>query len=166
MRRNTESGLECNVEYGALSSIHLALAQSTRGVAHGAAHGRPSTSGQGGMPSGNHCMRLGWAGFAMVAFATYRACPAASLGWNAMSTPKLDRVDLRILEALQGNARLSSADLAERGQLSSSPCWRRVKRLEEEGVIRGYAARLDAGLLGKRCTRRSCLRKQVIGGAR
>ena len=69
-----------------------------------------------------------------------------------MTTPKLDQVDLRILEELQGNARLSSADLAERVQLSTSPCWRRVKRLEEEGVIRGYGARLDAGLLGYQVT--------------
>jgi len=69
-----------------------------------------------------------------------------------MSTTKLDHVDLRILEELQGNGRLSSADLAERVQLSTSPCWRRVKRLEEEGLIRGYGARLDPGLLGYQVT--------------
>ena len=60
-----------------------------------------------------------------------------------MTTARLDRVDLQILDELQGNARLSSADLAERVSLSTSPCWRRVKRLEEEGVIRAYQARLD-----------------------
>ena len=65
-----------------------------------------------------------------------------------MTTSRLDRVDLQILEELQGNARLSSADLAERGSLSTSPCWRRVKRLEEDGVIRGYQARLDPVKLG------------------
>lgn len=69
-----------------------------------------------------------------------------------MSTSRLDRVDLQILDELQGNARLSSADLAERVSLSTSPCWRRVKRLEEEGVIRSYQARLDPGKLGYQVT--------------
>jgi DNA-binding Lrp family transcriptional regulator len=69
-----------------------------------------------------------------------------------MNTAKLDRVDLRILEELQGNARLSSADLAERVSLSTSPCWRRVKRLEEDGVIRGYHARLDPAQMGYQVT--------------
>jgi DNA-binding Lrp family transcriptional regulator len=70
----------------------------------------------------------------------------------AMNMPQLDRVDRRILEELQGNARLSSADLAERVSLSTSPCWRRVKRLEEEGVIRAYQARLDPAKLGYQVT--------------
>lgn len=69
-----------------------------------------------------------------------------------MSMPQLDRVDRLILEELQGNARLSSADLAERVSLSTSPCWRRVKRLEEEGVIRAYQARLDPAKLGYQVT--------------
>ena len=69
-----------------------------------------------------------------------------------MNMPQLDRVDRRILEELQGNARLSSADLAERVSLSTSPCWRRVKRLEEEGVIRAYQARLDPAKLGYQVT--------------
>ena len=69
-----------------------------------------------------------------------------------MNMPQLDRVDRRILEELQGNARLSSADLAERVSLSTSPCWRRVKRLEEEGVIRAYQARLDPARLGYQVT--------------
>lgn len=69
-----------------------------------------------------------------------------------MTTSRLDRVDLRILDELQGNARLSSADLAERVSLSTSPCWRRVKRLEEEGVIRAYQARLDPVKLGYQVT--------------
>ncbi|ALK99587.1 AsnC family transcriptional regulator [Massilia sp. WF1] len=66
--------------------------------------------------------------------------------------PQLDRVDRRILEELQGNARLSSAELAERVSLTTSPCWRRVKRLEEEGVIRAYQARLDPAKLGYQVT--------------
>ncbi|MES2150983.1 MAG: Lrp/AsnC family transcriptional regulator [Pseudomonadota bacterium] len=61
---------------------------------------------------------------------------------------KLDRIDRKILEELQADARLSSADLAERVALTTSPCWRRVKRLEESGVIRGYQARLDSQKLG------------------
>jgi Lrp/AsnC family leucine-responsive transcriptional regulator len=65
---------------------------------------------------------------------------------------KLDRIDRRILEALQLDARLSSADLAERVSLTTSPCWRRVKRLEEEGLISGYHARLDAARLGYQVT--------------
>lgn len=69
-----------------------------------------------------------------------------------MNTSRLDRVDLQILDELQGNARLSSADLAERVSLSTSPCWRRVKRLEEDGVIRAYQARLDPVKLGYQVT--------------
>jgi DNA-binding Lrp family transcriptional regulator len=65
---------------------------------------------------------------------------------------KLDRIDRRILEELQSDARLSSADLAERVSLTTSPCWRRVKRLEEEGLISGYHARLDARRLGYQVT--------------
>jgi DNA-binding Lrp family transcriptional regulator len=65
---------------------------------------------------------------------------------------KLDRIDRRILEELQSDARLSSADLAERVSLTTSPCWRRVKRLEEEGLISGYHARLDAQRLGYQVT--------------
>jgi Lrp/AsnC family leucine-responsive transcriptional regulator len=67
-----------------------------------------------------------------------------------MNTPKvrLDRTDRKILEALQEDARLSSAELAERVSLTTSPCWRRVKRLEEEGVITGYQAKVDPERLG------------------
>jgi len=60
----------------------------------------------------------------------------------------LDAIDRRILERLQHDGRLSNADLAEQVGLSSSPCWRRVKALEEAGVIKGYAALLDARTVG------------------
>ena len=60
----------------------------------------------------------------------------------------LDLIDKRILEQLQHDGRLSNADLAEKVGLSSSPCWRRVKALEEAGVIKGYAALLDAKTVG------------------
>lgn len=60
----------------------------------------------------------------------------------------LDAIDRRILERLQHNGRLSNADLAEQVGLSPSPCWRRVKALEEAGVIKGYAAQVDAKSVG------------------
>lgn len=56
---------------------------------------------------------------------------------------ELDRTDRRILQALQEDGRLTNVDLAERIGLSPSPCLRRVKRLEREGVIRGYRAVID-----------------------
>jgi DNA-binding Lrp family transcriptional regulator len=61
---------------------------------------------------------------------------------------KIDATDRRLLAALQRDARLSSAELAELVSLSASPCWRRVKRLEEAGVVRGYHASIDARMLG------------------
>lgn len=60
----------------------------------------------------------------------------------------LDDIDRRILQRLQLEGRLSNAELADKVGLSSSPCWRRVKALEEAGVIRGYAALLDAKAVG------------------
>lgn len=60
----------------------------------------------------------------------------------------LDRADCAILRAIQLEARLSSAELAERVSLTASPTWRRIKRLEETGHIRGYHADLDRVLLG------------------
>lgn len=60
----------------------------------------------------------------------------------------LDSTDKLLLGALQGDARLTSSELAERANLSQSPCWRRIKRLEEAGLIAGYSARLDRRSLG------------------
>ena len=60
----------------------------------------------------------------------------------------LDRYDQQILEVLQQEGRLSNQELAERIGLSASPCLRRVRALEEAGIIRGYRAMLDAGKLG------------------
>lgn len=59
-----------------------------------------------------------------------------------------DRLDRSILEQLQANARLSNQELAELVGLSPSPCWRRVKRLEEAGVIKGYVALLEPKQVG------------------
>lgn len=60
----------------------------------------------------------------------------------------LDRTDVRILEVLQNEGRLSNQEVAERVSLSPSPCLRRIKRLEEQGVIRGYVALVDAEKIG------------------
>ncbi|MBW7861450.1 MAG: Lrp/AsnC family transcriptional regulator [Rhodocyclaceae bacterium] len=64
------------------------------------------------------------------------------------SSDTIDATDRMILAALQEDARLTSAELAERVHLTHSPCWRRVRRLEERGFIRAYRAELDAARLG------------------
>jgi len=61
---------------------------------------------------------------------------------------ELDRYDRHILEALQQDGRISNQELADRIGLSPSPCLRRVRTLEESGLIIGYHARLDAKKLG------------------
>lgn len=59
----------------------------------------------------------------------------------------LDRIDLAILDALQKNGRISNSTLAQRVNLSASPCLERVKRLEQEGYIERYGAFLNASKL-------------------
>lgn len=61
----------------------------------------------------------------------------------------LDRIDLKILEILQREGRISVTELAERVSLSATPCSDRVKRMEREGVITGYHARVNPAALGK-----------------
>lgn len=61
---------------------------------------------------------------------------------------EFDDIDRRLLQALQGNARLTTGELAQMSNLSQSPCWRRIKRMEEAGLIGGYHARLDRRALG------------------
>ncbi len=61
---------------------------------------------------------------------------------------KLDRFDRQILEVLQVDGRINNQDLADRIGLSASPCLRRVRALEEAGLIVGYRALLDARKLG------------------
>lgn len=60
----------------------------------------------------------------------------------------LDRIDRMILRALAADGRASNTELAQRVGLSPSPCWQRVRRLQEQGIIRGYAAILDQEQLG------------------
>ncbi len=64
-------------------------------------------------------------------------------------TPELDERDRRILECLQKDGRMANSDLAERVNLSPSACLRRVKRLEEIGVIDRYVALLGRAKLGR-----------------
>lgn len=61
---------------------------------------------------------------------------------------QLDRTDKRILKHLQRNARASNLELADAVGLSPTPCARRVKRLEESGLIRGHVTLLDENALG------------------
>jgi len=60
----------------------------------------------------------------------------------------LDKIDKKILSLLQRDASLNAADIAERINLSQSPCWRRINRLQEQGYIRKRVALLDAEKLG------------------
>lgn len=60
----------------------------------------------------------------------------------------LDGADLRILETLQADGRLTNQALSEKVGLSTSPCWRRVRQLEEAGVIQSYRASLDRRQIG------------------
>ena len=60
----------------------------------------------------------------------------------------LDEIDCRILAALQENARISNVDLASQVGISPSPCWRRVRDLEQEGVISRYVTLVDPGAVG------------------
>jgi Lrp/AsnC family transcriptional regulator len=65
-----------------------------------------------------------------------------------MSVPHLDAMDVKILDLLQENTSRSIAEIAESVQLSHNACWRRIRQLEENGVIRKRVALLDAEKLG------------------
>jgi Lrp/AsnC family transcriptional regulator of ectoine degradation len=60
-----------------------------------------------------------------------------------MTPLRLDAIDLRILDAIQRDARITKLALAEKVGLSPTPCWMRLRKLEKAGVIQGYHARLD-----------------------
>jgi DNA-binding Lrp family transcriptional regulator len=62
---------------------------------------------------------------------------------------KLDRIDIKILHELQKNGRITNVELAELVNLSPSPCLMRVKRLQTEGYIEGYAAQINVRKLGQ-----------------
>ena len=63
-------------------------------------------------------------------------------------TNKLANQDIEILKILQRDATTSTASIAERINLSQSPCWRRINRLEEDGIIQRRVALLDRAQLG------------------
>jgi Lrp/AsnC family leucine-responsive transcriptional regulator len=65
---------------------------------------------------------------------------------------KLDRTDRRILETIQKNGSISNLDLAEAVGLSPTPCSRRVKRLEESGIITAHVSLLNQSMLGLKLT--------------
>jgi DNA-binding Lrp family transcriptional regulator len=67
---------------------------------------------------------------------------------RALHNLKLDRIDIKILAALQVDGRMTNLKLAERVGLSPTPCIQRVRRLEASGLIVGYGATIDAHLLG------------------
>jgi DNA-binding Lrp family transcriptional regulator len=79
--------------------------------------------------------------------------PAAAKPGDASAEPDghgggLDRYDIAILSALQQEARLSNAELAQRIGLSAAPTWRRVRWLEAQGYIVGYRAEIDRRRIG------------------
>lgn len=78
---------------------------------------------------------------------TYLAYYASSRHIHGINM-QLDRYDRQILEILQQEGRINNQDLADRIGLSPSPCLRRVRALEESGLIQGYHAMLDARKLG------------------
>jgi Lrp/AsnC family transcriptional regulator len=59
----------------------------------------------------------------------------------------MDKLDRKILELLQQNGELTAAEIADRVGLSKAPCWRRIKKLQEEGVVKKTVALLDARAL-------------------
>lgn len=65
-----------------------------------------------------------------------------------MAKVKLDKIDRKILNDLQENGRMTNVELAQRAGISAPPCLRRVRALEEAGVIKGYHANIDHGSLG------------------
>ena len=62
--------------------------------------------------------------------------------------PDLDAVNIQILSLLQTDGRMTNAKLSEKLGMSETPCWRRLKRLEESGIIEGYQANLNRRKLG------------------
>lgn len=60
----------------------------------------------------------------------------------------IDTSDAKLLHHLQADARIGSAQLAERAQMSASTCWRKTRALEEAGVIKGYTAVIDPKKVG------------------
>ncbi len=67
---------------------------------------------------------------------------------DSADLPEIDAIDRRILAELQADGRMTNVELARRAGISAPPCLRRVRRLEEAGIIRGYHADTDPQRLG------------------
>jgi DNA-binding Lrp family transcriptional regulator len=74
--------------------------------------------------------------------------PKSLMKNNVNELPDLDGIDRRILTELQEDGRMTNVELSRRAGISAPPCLRRVRRLEEVGVIRGYHADTDPAALG------------------
>ncbi len=81
---------------------------------------------------------------------------------NALA--QLDAIDVSILEALQGNGRLSNLELSQQVHLSPSACLRRVKQLEDAGVIAGYVALLNPKAVGAHGTSFTIVNLETLSG--
>jgi len=81
---------------------------------------------------------------------TIRETPNSRMSTTSadMPPPALDAIDRKILAELQNDGRITNVELARRSGISAPPCLRRVRRLEEAGVIRGYHADPDPQRLG------------------
>lgn len=79
-------------------------------------------------------------------------------------TAQLDAIDVAILDALQTDGRLSNLDLAQRVHLSPSACLRRVKQLEESGVIARYVALLNPKAVGQPGTSFTIVNLETLAG--
>ncbi len=77
---------------------------------------------------------------------------------------QLDAIDIAILTVLQANGRLSNLELAQQIHLSPSACLRRVKHLEEAGVIAGYVALLNPKAVGAHGTSFTIVNLETLGG--
>ena len=62
--------------------------------------------------------------------------------WMLMTAAKLDPIDLKILDAIQRDGRITKLALAEKVGLSPTPCWMRLRKLEKAGIVSGYHARI------------------------
>jgi len=80
----------------------------------------------------------------------------------------MDAIDRKIINLLKANGRITNSELAERVNLSATPCLRRLKRLEETGIIAGYQAKINHRLLGNNVSALTSvtLEKSTVDNAR
>jgi DNA-binding Lrp family transcriptional regulator len=76
---------------------------------------------------------------------------------------KLDKIDLRIIQDLQVNGRITNVELAHNAGISAPPCLRRVRNLEESGLILSYHARVNAAALGYPMTVFTGIKLKAVG---